>query len=78
MELYEDILAAQIKGGRIPVEITVSPEVVRQIVSLECYQALRQIRAILSDPELSDADCLRKLEDVLAVFQELREPEHKN
>ncbi len=77
MELYEDILAAQIKGGRIPVEITVSPEVVRQIVSLECYQALRQIRAILSDPELSDTDCLRKLEEVLAVFQELREPEHK-
>ena len=38
MELYKDILAAQINSGRIPVEITVSPEVVQQIVSQKCYQ----------------------------------------
>ncbi len=75
MELYKDILAAQINSGRIPVEITVSPEVVQQIVSQKCYQALEQIKAILSDPELSDAACVRKLEDVLAVFEALHDLE---
>ncbi len=75
MELYKDILSAQINSGRIPVEITVSPEVVRQIVSQKCYQALEQIKAILSDPDLSDAACVRKLEGVLAVFEALHEAE---
>ena len=37
--------------------------------------ALEQIKAILSDPELSDAACVRKLENVLAVFEALHEPE---
>ena len=42
-----------------------------QLVELRCFQALRQIKEIISDPTLSDAECFQRIEAIVCVLEEL-------
>ena len=65
MELYQQILAVHIGALRI------DPQAAKEIVESDSYKALEKIRAILADETLSDAECFRKIEAVVCVFEEL-------
>ena len=38
---------------------------------MECYKALRKIRAILADDRLNDAECFQKIEEIVQVFDQM-------
>lgn len=38
---------------------------------MECYQALRKIRAIIEDDSFEDRDCFMKIEEIVRLFEEL-------
>lgn len=41
------------------------------LLELRCYQALRQIREILSNSTLSDAECFQQIEQIVCIIEEL-------
>ena len=49
-----------------------APEIsAREIVGMECYKALRKIRAILADDRLNDAECFQKIAEIVQVFEQM-------
>ena len=42
-----------------------------QLVELRCFQALRQIKEIISEPTLSDAECFQRIEAIVCVLEKL-------
>ena len=43
----------------------------KEIVELECYKALKQIRSILDDDTLTDRSCFEKIEEIVCVFESM-------
>ena len=67
MELHQEILRHMLADGKIQVsfpELTNSDST--KIVELECYRALRKIKAILEDSE-----CFYRIEEIVCVFEGL-------
>ena len=72
MELYQEILRHILADGKIQVsfpELTNSDST--KIVELECYKALRKIKAILEDDSLEDSECFYRIEEIVCVFEDL-------
>lgn len=44
---------------------------VSQIIESRCYQALKQIKEVLSDERLNDEDCFQKIEEIVCIFESL-------
>ena len=44
---------------------------VTKIVELECYKALRKIKAVLEDDALEDSECFQKIEEIVRAFEEI-------
>ena len=42
-----------------------------RIVELECYQALRSIKAVLEDESLSDPECFYAIEKIICIFEQM-------
>ena len=72
MELYQEILCHVFANEKIQVSF---PELIHtdvtKIVELECYRALRKIKAILDDDSLEDSECFYRIEEIVCVFEEL-------
>ena len=64
MELYQQILASHIGS------VTIDTQTAKEIVAGDSYKAL-EIRAILADDALSDAECFRKIEAIVCILEEL-------
>lgn len=72
MELYQEILRHILAEEKIQVsfpELTDSDST--KIVELECYRALRKIKAILEDDSLEDSECFYRIEEIVCVFEDL-------
>ena len=77
MELYQEILRHTLADEKIQVsfpELTNSDST--KIVELECYRALRKIKAILEDDSLEDdsledSECFYRIEEIVCVFEDL-------
>ncbi|HIY81966.1 MAG TPA: hypothetical protein H9678_07715, partial [Firmicutes bacterium] len=72
MELYQEILRHILADEKIQVsfpKLTDSDST--KIVELECYRALRKIKAILEDGSLEDSECFYRIEEIVCVFEEL-------
>ena len=65
MELYEDILAQAL------VKKLITSETAQSIVSDACYQALKQIKDILSDDALEDPECFYRIEEIVCTLESL-------
>ena len=72
MELYQEILRHMLADKKIQVSF---PELNNsdstKIVELECYRALRKIKAILEDDSLEDSECFHRIEEIVCVFEDL-------
>lgn len=62
MELYEEIMRSSIVIPKIDAA---------QIVEQKCYQALCAIQDIIKDDRLDDAECFRRIEQIVLVFEAL-------
>ena len=40
-------------------------------MELECYKALRKIKAILENDALADSECFQQIEEIVCTFEEL-------
>ena len=40
-------------------------------MEMKCYQALQEIKKILEDDELDDAECFESIEKIICVFEKL-------
>ncbi|MBS5136266.1 MAG: hypothetical protein KHZ05_12665 [Oscillospiraceae bacterium] len=72
MELYQEILCHVLANEKVQVSF---PELIHtdvtRIVELECYNALRKIKAILEDDALADSECFQQIEEIVCTFEEL-------
>lgn len=72
MELYQEILCHVLANEKVQVSF---PELtntdVTKIVELECYKALRKIKAIIEDDTLADSECFQQIEEIVCAFEEL-------
>ena len=72
MELYQEILCRVLANEKIQVSF---PELINtdvtKIVELECYKALRKIKAIIEDDTLADSECFQQIEEIVCAFEEL-------
>ena len=67
MELYQEILRHILADEKIQAsfpELTNSDST--KIVELECYRALRKIKA-----SLEDSECFYRIEEIVCVFEDL-------
>lgn len=66
MELYQDMIL------RIYQEKTAGLDLdIKKIMEMKCYQALAQIRTVLNDEQLNDADCFKQIEEIVCIFESL-------
>ncbi|MDY3619084.1 hypothetical protein [Agathobaculum sp.] len=72
MELYQDILREILARQRIEISFPdlqgVAPE---KLIESASYTALRQIKEILENDTLSDADCFVRIEKIICVFERM-------
>ena len=72
MELYQEILRHILADEKIQVSfLELTDSDVTKIVELECYRALRKIKAILEDDSLEDSECFYQIEEIVCVFEGL-------
>ena len=72
MELYQEILCHVFANEKVQVSFPnlINTDVAK-IVELECYKALRKIKAILEDDALADSECFQQIEKIVCTFEGL-------
>ncbi|MBQ8207876.1 MAG: hypothetical protein IJZ89_03980 [Clostridia bacterium] len=65
MELYQEILL-KLMGDNENYQIDAT-----KIVELECYKALRDIKAVIEDDSFEDAECFYRIEEIVQIFERL-------
>ena len=72
MELYQEILCHVLANEKVQVSFPnlINTDVTK-IVELECYKALRKIKAILENDTLTDSECFQQIEEIVCTFEEL-------
>ena len=68
MELYKEILAKALQEQEMHVVFPGLGINATEIVELQCYQALQQIKAFIEDDSLSEFDCIEQIVRVLEVI----------
>ncbi len=71
MELHKEILLNALFNEEMQItfpNLKISPN---EIVKLECYKALKKIKAIIENQDLSDKECFKRIENIVCVFEEI-------
>ena len=71
MDLYQEILSDVLSKQEIKVTFPELKLSAKEIVEMECYKALTQIKAIIEDDSLADAECFTKIEEIVSTFEQL-------
>lgn len=72
MELFQEILCHALANEKAQVSFPgLTNTDAAKIALLECYQALRKIKAILEDESLEDSECFYRTPEIVCVFEEL-------
>ncbi len=69
MELYKQILINVLKKEKAEVYFPDLKIDANEIIELNCYNALSQIKAVLEDSTLADNDCFEKIEKIVCIFE---------
>ena len=62
MELYRDILYRILESEEFEILLPKWKMNVEEMMEMKCYQALQEIKKILEDDELDDAECFESIE----------------
>ena len=68
MEFYSQILEKALSKMDSKIFVPGFTIDANKIVQLECYQALKEIKKIIKDDNLSDPECFMKIEEILNIF----------
>ena len=69
MELYQEMLTEILRWEELEVRFPQMEGAVEKIVDQRCYQALKQIRDILRNEQLSDPECFQQIEEIICVLE---------
>ena len=69
MELYKEILINTLEKQRAEVYFPDLKLDAKEIVELNCYNTLKQIKAVLENDSLDDAECFEKIEQIVCIFE---------
>ena len=64
MEIYEQQLMD--KARELSKE---AAKIASEIVNLECYKIILEIKAVIEDDSLDDPECFEKIEEIITVFE---------
>ena len=64
MEIYEQQLMD--KARELSKE---AAKIASEIVNLECYKIILEIKAVIEDDSLDDPECFEKIEEIMTVFE---------
>ena len=71
MELYRVLLVKLLENEEIRIEfpnLSISPS---ELVEMQCYNALKEIKAIIEDDRYSDKECFMKIEKIVCLLEDL-------
>lgn len=71
MELYNEILSKILQSRELHITFSnfeISPT---EIVRIECYKALKEIKEIIEDSSLEDCECYMKIEKIVGLFEQI-------
>ena len=71
LELYKEILAHALAYEPLQITFPTLWLNAEQIVEGECYKAILKIKEVLKDSNLEDAECFRKIEEIICVFEDI-------
>ena len=71
MQLYKEILLNALYNEEIEItfpNLKLSPD---EIVKLDCYRALKKIKSVLENEDLSDKECFMRIEKIICAFEDM-------
>ncbi|MCI8704550.1 MAG: hypothetical protein HFE60_09760 [Anaerotignum sp.] len=71
MELWVEILSTILKNQKVEITFPSLQLNAKEIVELECYKALKQIKEVLDDDTLNDVECFERIEKIVCLFETL-------
>ena len=70
MELYYDILNQYFSKQTHPANPIHDIDPI-QLIECQCYQALKQIKAIIEDDHLDDKECFFRIEKIICLLEDV-------
>ena len=71
MDLYKEILIRLLEKEEDQITFPNLHIDAKEMIEIQSYQALQKIKAILEDDCLEDAECFRKIEEIICLFEEM-------
>ena len=71
MELYKEILAKVLATKEVKITFSDLQIDSKEIVEMQCYQALQKIKAVIQNDSLTDNECFMKIEEIISIFETL-------
>ena len=71
MELYRDLLVKLLENEKIRIEFPNISISLSELVEMRCYNALKEIKAIIEDDRYSDKECFMKIEKIVCLLEDL-------
>ena len=68
---YQELLTKLLSQYPMQISFPTLQQNPAQLVELRCFQALRQIKEIISEPTLSDAECFQRIDAIVCVLEKL-------
>lgn len=71
MDLYKEILINVLENEKIDVFFPDMKIPIKEIIELTCYKTLCDIRDIIRNDNLCDAECFEKIEQIICKFESI-------
>lgn len=71
MELYRDILCDILESEEFEIMLPKWKMKVDEMIEMKCYQAIEEIKKILEEDTLNDAECFERIEKIIVIFEAL-------
>lgn len=71
MELYRDILCEILESEEFEIMLPKWKMKVDEMIETKCYHAIEEIKKILEEDTLNDAECFERIEKIIVIFEAL-------
>lgn len=68
MELFQEMMITALSGAQITLNLSEETE---KFLEDKCYQALKEIQAVVRDDSLTDPECFMRIEKIIDIFESL-------
>ncbi|MEG2205196.1 MAG: hypothetical protein RRY03_00835 [Oscillospiraceae bacterium] len=71
MLLFQEMLGGLLANENVNINFPQLQINANEIIHLECYKALSEIKLILENDDLDDKECFVKIEEIVCLFEKL-------